>query len=94
MQEKNSKIARSGELFEEVIIDTFFPIFHWEKEADFTCEANNKRRMRKLKSIYHLHPWCLRLKLELCFGSTLPTEDNVIGVVLTQEVDCKEHIIT
>jgi hypothetical protein len=75
-------------------ISAFAPILRLRNEAEFTCGADQQRAFNDIKR-YLFSPLVMKATMaEIPFRLYIAAEDVMIGVVLTQIMEGKEHIIT
>ena len=75
-------------------IDAFTPILRLKDEAIFTWGAEQQETFEKIKKYLSSPPVLKAPKRGIPFSVYVAVEDKVIGVVLTQETEGKEYIIT
>ena len=75
-------------------IDVFTPILRLKNEAEFTWGAEQQEAFEKIKKYLSSPPVLKAPKRGIPFRLYVAVEDKVIGVVLTQETEGKEYIIT
>ena len=75
-------------------IDAFTPILRLRDEAEFTWGAEQQEAFEKIKKYLSSPPVLKAPKRGIPFRLYVATEDKVIGVVLTQETEGKEYVIT
>jgi len=75
-------------------IDAFTPILRLKDEAEFTWEAEQQEAFEKIKKYLSSPPVLRAPKRGIPFRLYLAAEDKVIDVVLTQETEGREYIIT
>ena len=73
--------------------DTFTPILRLKDETEFTWGAEQQEAFEKIKKYLSSPPVLKAPKRGTPFRFYVGAEDNVIGVVLTQETEGKEYII-
>ena len=100
MQERFAKVSGQGELLEKIYIllvrkDRCFYSYSSVKErAEFTWGAEQQEAFEKIKKYLSSPPVVKAPKRGIPFRFYVATEDKVIGAVLTQETEGKEHVIT
>jgi hypothetical protein len=75
-------------------ISAFAPILWLKNEAEFTWGANQQRTFEDIKRYLSSPPVMKALIARILFWLYIAAEDVVIGVVLTQVTEGKQHIIT
>jgi hypothetical protein len=75
-------------------ISAFAPILRLKNEAEFTWGANQQRAFEDIKR-YLSSPPVMKVPMAgIPFRLYIVVEDAVIGTILTQVIEGKEHIIT
>ena len=75
-------------------IDAFTPILRLKNVAEFTWGAEQQDAFEKIKKYLSSPPVLKAPKRGIPFRLYVAAEDKVIGAVLTQETEGKEHVIT
>jgi hypothetical protein len=75
-------------------ISTFAPILRLKNEAEFTWEADQQHAFADIKKYLSSPPVMKAPMAGIPFRLYIAAKDAVIGVVLTQVTEGKEHIIT
>jgi hypothetical protein len=75
-------------------ISAFVPILRLKNEAEFTLGAKQQRAFEDIKRYLSSPPVMKAPMARIPFRLYIAAEDNVIGVVLMQVTEGKEHIIT
>ena len=75
-------------------IDSFIPVLRLKDEAEFTWGAEQQESFEKIKNYLSSPPALKAPKRGDPFRLYVAAEDKVIGIVLTQETEEKEYIIT
>ena len=75
-------------------VNAFTPILQLKNEADFTWGAEEQRAFNDIKRYLSTPPVLKAPKAGTPFRLYVAAEDGVIGAVLTQETNGKEHVIT
>ena len=75
-------------------INAFTPILRLKNEAEFTWGAEQQEAFEKIKKYLSSPPVLKAPKRGIPFRLYVVAEDKVIGVVLTQETEGKEYVIT
>jgi hypothetical protein len=75
-------------------ISAFTPILWLKNEAEFTWGANQRRAFEDIKKYLSSPSVMKALMTGIPFRLYITAKDVVIGDVLTQVMDGKEHIIT
>jgi len=75
-------------------IDSFTPILRLKDEAEFTWGAEQQESFEKIKNYLSSPPVLKAPRRGVPFRLYVAAEDKIIGVVLTQETEGKEYIIT
>jgi ribonuclease HI/transposase InsO family protein len=75
-------------------IQAFTPILKLKNDADFTWGAPQQRAFEEIKRYLSTPPVLRAPTAGIPFRLYLAAEERVIGSVLTQEIDGKEHVIT
>jgi hypothetical protein len=74
-------------------ISAFVVILHLKNEADFTWGAEQQLAFDEIKKYLSSPSLMKASKVRILFWLYITAKDSVIGVVLTQVMDGKEHII-
>ena len=75
-------------------IDAFTPILQLKDETEFNWGAKQQEAFEKIKIYLSSPPILIAPRREVPFRLYVAAEDKVIGVVLAQETEGKEYIIT
>jgi hypothetical protein len=75
-------------------ISAFALILWLKNEAEFTWGSEQQHTFDDIKKYLSLPPVMKAPMVKISFRLYIATEDSIIGVVLTQVMDGKEHIIT
>jgi hypothetical protein len=75
-------------------ISAFVAILHLTNKTDFTWGIEQQHAFDDLKKYLSSSPVMKAPKVRILFRLYIAAEDSVIGAVLTQVMDGKEHIIT
>jgi hypothetical protein len=72
----------------------FAPILRLKNEVEFTWEANQQRAFKDIKKYLSSPPVMKAHVAGVMFRLYIAVEDVVIGAILTQMTDGKDHITT
>jgi hypothetical protein len=75
-------------------IDAFTPILRLKNDVEFTWEAEQQEAFDLIRKYLSLAPVLKAPQVGVPFRLYIAAEDKVIGVVLMQETDGKEHVVT
>jgi hypothetical protein len=75
-------------------ISAFAPILQLKNEAEFTWGANQQHTFEDIKRYLSSPPVMKAPMARISFRLYIAAEDPVIGAILTQVMEGKEHIIT
>ena len=75
-------------------IDSFIPVLRLKDKAEFTWGAEQQESFEKIKNYLSSPPVLKAPRRGVPFRLYVAAEDKIIGVVLTQETEEKEYIIT
>jgi hypothetical protein len=75
-------------------IDAFTPILRLKNDAEFAWGQNNKKHLISSKKYLSSAPVLKAPRAGVPFRLYIAAEDKVIGAVLTQETEGKEHVVT
>lgn len=75
-------------------MDVFTPIFRLKDEAEFTWGTEQQKTFDRIKYYLSSSPVLRAPRRDFPFKLYIACEDKVIGVVLTQETEGKEHVVT
>jgi hypothetical protein len=75
-------------------IDAFTPILRLKNDAEFAWGAEQQEAFDLIKKYLSLAPILKAPRAGVPFRLYIAAEDKVIGVVLTQETEGKEHVVT
>jgi hypothetical protein len=75
-------------------IDAFTPILRLKNDAEFTWVAEQQEAFDLIKKYLSSAPILKAPQAGVPFRLYIAAEDKVIGAVLTQETEGKEHVVT
>jgi hypothetical protein len=75
-------------------IDAFTPILRLKNDAEFTWGAEQQEAFDLIRKYLSLTPVLKAPQVGVPFRLYIAAEDKVIGAVLTQETEGKEHVVT
>ena len=75
-------------------VDAFTPILRLKNDADFAWGAEQQKAFEQIKQYLSSAPVLKAPRSGIPFKLYIAAEDKVIGAVLTQETEGKEHVIT
>jgi hypothetical protein len=75
-------------------VEAFTPIFQLKNDAEFIWGAEQQAAFEKIKEYLSTPPVLKAPQSGVPFRLYVATKNDVIGVILTQETEGKEHIIT
>jgi hypothetical protein len=75
-------------------IDSFTPILRLKNDVEFTWGAEQQEAFDLIRKYLSLAPMLKAPQLGVPFRLYIVAEEKVIGVVLTQETEGKEHVVT